>query len=82
VTRRTTAGVVLRAVATRPGLWPVGVRQWRRTVPAGWWRRRPFLPVPSAEYLNFRLLTQYGDIAAAPSPADVLNYLEWCRAMP
>jgi hypothetical protein len=70
------------AVAKHPGLWPVAVRQWRRTTPAGWWRRRPLLPVPSPEYLRFRLLTQYGDPDARPAPADVVNYLEWCRAQP
>ena len=41
--------------------------------------RPPFLPVPSAEYLRFRLLTQYGDAAQRPAPDDVLNYLRWCR---
>jgi hypothetical protein len=67
------------AVARHPTLWPVAVRQWRRTTPRGWWRRRPYLPVPSKEYLRFRLLTQYGDSEASASPADVVNYLAWCR---
>jgi hypothetical protein len=74
-------GIVV-AVAKRPHLWPVAVRQWRRTTPTGWWRRRPFLPVPSREYLGFRLLTQYGDQDARPAAADVVNYLAWCRAQP
>ncbi len=56
--------------------------QWRRTVPTGWWRRRPFLPVPTRAYVEFRLLTQYGANGHSPSPADVLNYLAWCRQMP
>ncbi len=67
------------AVVRHPSLWPVAVRQWRRTVPAGWWRRSPFLPVPAPEYLRFRLLTQYGDTEADVSGADVVNYLAWCR---
>ena len=34
------------AAATRAcGRWRV--RQWRRLVPSGWWRRWPFLPVPA-----------------------------------
>jgi len=73
---------VAAAVVRRPDLWPVAVRQWRRTTPAGWWRRRPFLPVPSREYLRFRLLTQYGDPDARASGADVVNYLAWCRSQP
>ena len=73
---------IVAAVVRRPRLWPVAARQWRRTVPDGWWRRRPYLPVPTAEYLRFRLLTQYGDSQARASPADVVNYLQWCRRWP
>jgi hypothetical protein len=69
-------------VAGRPALWPIAARQLRRTVPRGWWRHRPFLPVPPAEYLRFRLLTQYGDDWHALDPADVLDYLSWCRTQP
>ena len=58
------AHTVGAAVARRPALWWVALRQWRRMVPDGWWRRRPFLPVPTAEYLAFRLTTQYGDEVA------------------
>jgi hypothetical protein len=72
---------IIRAVARHPALWPVAVRQWRRTVPAGWWRRRPFLPVPTKEYLRFRLLTQYGDTETSALAADVVNYLAWCRRL-
>ena len=67
-----------RAAGT-PTLWPVAVRQWRRTTPTGWWRRWPFLPVPSREYLRFRVLTQYGDSETRASGVDVVNYLAWCR---
>ena len=70
------------AVARHPRLWPVAVRQWRRMTPTGWWRRAPFLPLPSREYLRFRLLTQYGDSEAHASAADVVNYLTWCRCQP
>jgi hypothetical protein len=39
----------------------------------------PFLPLPDAGYLRFRLVTAYGD-AAAPTPDDLVSYLEWCRS--
>ncbi len=71
---------VALAVARRPRLWVTAVRQMRRTAPPGWWRRRPFLPVPSGEYLAFRLLTQYGSPDHRWEPDDVVGYLEWCRA--
>lgn len=67
------------AVARRPSLWPTAIRQMRRLAPPGWWRRRPFLPVPSGEYLAFRLQTQYGDADHPWEPDDVVGYLEWCR---
>lgn len=67
------------AVASRPGLWPSAWRAMRRTASPGWWRRAPFLPVPSGEYLAFRLVTQYGDAGARPSAEDVVNYLAWLR---
>lgn len=70
---------VALAVARHPRLWPIAIRQAWRTAPSGWWKRWPFAPVPRGEYLRFRLLTQYGKADAAPSPADVIAYLEWCR---
>jgi hypothetical protein len=48
-------------------------------VPTGWWRRAPFLPLPRPEYLEFRMVTQYGVNSARPDPDDVVNYLRWCR---
>ena len=66
------------AVARRPGLWPTAVRQARALARPGWWRRPPFLPVPDAAYLAFRLRTMYGH-AVRPDPADAVAYLEWCR---
>ena len=70
---------VALAVARHPSLWPTAARVARRTATRGWWRRPPFLPVPSGEYLRFRMVTQYGDGAGRPVPADVLAYLGWCR---
>jgi hypothetical protein len=71
---------VARAVAIRPGLWWTAVRQLRALAPNGWWRHRPWLPVPDPAYLRFRLVTQYGEATHPPEPADVVTYLHWCRA--
>ena len=67
------------AVLRRPSLWLTAARQARRTSTAGWWRRAPFLPVPSGDYLRFRMVTQYGDADRQPDPDDVVAYLAWCR---
>jgi hypothetical protein len=74
----TVAGAVLR----HPSLWPTAVRQVRRSARRGWWRRPPFLPLPSAEYVRYRLLTHYGEGASAPTADDVVRYLRWCRDWP
>lgn len=70
-------------VMVHPSLWATAIRQLRRMAPPGWWRRMPFLPVPSGDYLNFRLATQYGSTGQTrdrvPDPVDVLTYLAWCR---
>lgn len=65
----------LLAVLVRPWLWAVALR----LAPPGWWRRRPFLPLPDAEYAAFRLQTMYGDAGHPAEPADVVTYLKWCR---
>lgn len=69
------AGVLL----VRPALWVTALRQLKRLTPSGWWRRWPFLPVPSAPYRRMRLVTQYGDEGHPPDARDVLHYMVWCR---
>jgi len=74
---------VVRAVLARPALWVTAIRQVGRLAPTGWWKKRPFLPLPSAEYLEFRLVTQYGgghgESLGTPRAHDVVAWLEWCR---
>ena len=69
------------ALLGRPGLWPTALAQALRLAPPGWWRRRPFLPVPDPDYLRFRLETAYGS-GGEPEPPDVIAYLRWCRDFP
>ena len=77
---RSWAGPAAAAVLRRPWLWTTAVRQVRVLAAPGWWRRRPWLPVPDPAYMGFRLLTQYGDSNHAPEPDDVVTYLRWCRS--
>lgn len=45
--------------------------------------RPPFLPVPHRDYVRFRLLTAVGaDGSAVAAPADLIQWLEWCRRWP
>jgi hypothetical protein len=64
-------------LAVRPWLWADALR----LAPGGWWRRRPWLPVPDPGYLAFRLETQYGRPDQPADPDDLVAYLSWCRAM-
>ena len=75
----TVGWAVIRAVFPRPRLWATALRVAARTARRGWWRRPPFLPVPSAEYVRFRMLTNYGDPGAVPTTDDITRYLSWCR---
>jgi len=74
---------VLGAVIVRPTLWPTAIVQAFRLVPRGWWRTAPFLPIAPSDYLEFRLVTQYGGghgVDRGPiRPHDVVDYLRWCR---
>jgi hypothetical protein len=67
------------AVVMRPHLWPVALRQAARIARPHWWKQSPFLPLPDAGYLRFRLETAYGEVVA-PKPDDLVSYLEWCRS--
>ena len=74
-------GPTVAAIARRPRLWPTALSTGRSLVPSGWWRKRPFLPVPDRDWLRFRMVTAYGgDGDRAPDPSDVLTWLEWRRS--
>ena len=66
------------AVVMRPRLWPTALRLLVESAPRGWWRRAPWLPVPDAGYLAFRVSTAYG-ASGQPSATDVVEYLDWVR---
>jgi hypothetical protein len=43
----------------------------------GWWRRPPFLPLPSRPYVRWRMHTAYGDHDAVPPVEDIVRYARW-----
>ena len=49
---------------------------WRFRV-RRWWARPPFLPVPSRDYVRWRMHTAYGDEGAIPPAEDVIRYARW-----
>ncbi len=46
-----------------------------------WYRRFPFLPVPPASYMRWRMETAFGDAGAEPSMDDLERYLLWTARM-
>ena len=63
--------------AARPSLAVDLLRvAWRFRMRA-WWRHAPFLPLPPAEYVRWRMYTAYGDEDAVPPVEDVVRYARW-----
>ncbi|MEM7339125.1 MAG: hypothetical protein AAF467_10785 [Actinomycetota bacterium] len=72
---------VTAALARRPDLWPAALAAAASLRPDRWWRRWPFLPLPDADWLRFRMVTAYGGDGSGPIvTADVITWLEWQRA--
>jgi hypothetical protein len=44
-----------------------------------WYLQPPFLPLPDATYLRWRMHTAYGDEDAVPPPEDVIRFARWRR---
>jgi hypothetical protein len=70
-------GLALRRPALVPHLvgaaWAFRARRW--------WRNPPFLPLPSAAYLRWRMDTAYGDPDALPTDDELERYLRWASDM-
>ena len=81
----TRTGLVLGLLARcvrRPSLAVDLLRVAWRFRARDWWRTPPFLPVPDATYLAWRMHTAYGDHHAVPSPDDGARYARWARRIP
>lgn len=67
--------------ARQPGLIPALLRAAWRFRARQWYRRPPFLPLPPASYLSWRLITAFGDEGAVPPAAALRRYLRWAAWM-
>jgi len=79
--RQTSWGGLVLRLATRAALRPrlalaLVATAWafRRR---GWTTTPPFLPIPSREYLRWRMYTAYGDEDAVPPADDIIRFAEW-----
>lgn len=71
---------VVGAVLVRPWLWPAAIGVVFDFAPNRWWAKPPFLPIPDATVMEWRVTTAYGHLDMALAPEDVLSYLRWRRA--
>lgn len=65
----------------RPGLWPALLSAAWAFRPRGWYRRPPFLPLPSRAYMQWRLETAYGDADAVPPEDELVRFITWSAEM-
>jgi hypothetical protein len=77
-----TIAPVLRALVSRPWLWPAAAGVALRLARPGWWRRWPPLPLPDRALWRFRMETAYGGRGdRRPEEPDVVSFVEWTRSM-
>ena len=74
-------GTLARLALRRPRLVPDMIRSAWAFRARGWYRRPPFLPVPPAGYVRWRMETAYGDPGAVPPADELERYLRWGSEM-
>lgn len=78
--KTTLVGIVGRAVK-RPRVFASLFRAAWRFRARGWWQRPPFLPIPPAEFVAWRMHTAYGDEGRVPTVGEIDRYLRWANRM-
>ncbi len=76
---RLTLDLALRA-AVKPRLAVALARVAWRFRSRNWYAQFPFLPIPDATYVKWRMHTAYGDYDAVPSANDVEQYALWATS--
>ena len=74
-------GRMLGVAIKRPSLVPhlIGAAWAFRA--RGWYRSPPFLPLPSRDYLRWRMETAYGDPDSVPTDDELERFLRWGTRM-
>ncbi|MDT8368813.1 MAG: hypothetical protein RQ745_06370 [Longimicrobiales bacterium] len=74
-------GLSLRLAVVKPWRIPALLGMaWAFRV-RGWYRRPPFLPLPSRAYMRWRMDTAYGHPDAVPSIGEFEDFVVWAARM-
>lgn len=65
----------------RPRLWPALLSAAWAFRSRDWYRKAPFLPLPSKAYMRWRLETAYGEPDAAPPADEIARFVTWSADM-
>jgi hypothetical protein len=76
-----TARLALRGIR-HPAIGAALVRVGWRFRARGWYARFPFLPLPSRDYLKWRMYTAYGNEDIVPPADDIVRYARWAVRSP
>jgi hypothetical protein len=68
---------VLRHLARHPSNVPLLLGASWRLRATGWWRRKPFVPLPDPAYWRFRLSTATGSPSGSTSVREVVEFAKW-----
>ena len=66
-----------RHLIRHPSHTPTLLRAGWRLRREGWWRRPPFLPLPAADYWDFRLTTVNGSSSVPLDPEAMVDAATW-----
>jgi len=65
------------ALMSKPSLWASSVRQIFILAKNRWFLHSPFLPFPTKDFLEFRLVTYHGEAEKLPDVKVVVAWLAW-----
>lgn len=72
---------IAKLAVRRPTLLPTLLAAAWRFRARDWYRRAPYLPLPSVAYLDWRMHTAYGEDGAEPDDRELERYLRWAAGM-
>lgn len=68
---------LLFALLRKPSLWSTSIKQIFILAKNRWQLTPPFLPFPSSDFLEFRIITYQGEAEKLPDVDVVIRWLTW-----